>query len=47
MPEIAYTLTALSAEGRELVRDFTEGVWRRFMTTWETEINRYLAADSA
>ena len=39
---VAYTLTALSQDGRKAVEAFDEDNWNEFMTKMERELNHYL-----
>jgi hypothetical protein len=41
--DITYAYTALSDHGERAVGEFTEGHFKRFMKTWETELNHYLS----
>jgi hypothetical protein len=40
--EVAYSWTALSERGRQLVTAFTAQHYERFMRRWEDELNHYL-----
>lgn len=42
--EIAYSFTALSEEGEEFLKTFTQAWFDSFMQAWQTAMNHYLAA---
>jgi hypothetical protein len=41
--DITYAYTALSDHGERAVGEFTKEHFKRFMKTWETELNHYLS----
>jgi hypothetical protein len=43
LAHVTYTFTALSPRGNEYLRALSEDEYRRYIGSWETAINGYLA----